>query len=60
VKGQPRVNPVVFANQHPSGRHVLKTAGHVFACIDGVIHDTVKPLPTRCVYGFWEAVPVSK
>ena len=53
VKGQQRMNPAGFADQHPRGRYILKTAKHVLACVDGMLHDTAAPDPGRCVYGAW-------
>jgi hypothetical protein len=53
VKGERRMNPYRFAAEHPQGRFILKTAKHVFAVIDGVIHDDAPPRRDRCVYGAW-------
>ncbi len=53
VRGRPRVTPATFVLDHPRGRYVLRTAKHVMACIDGAIHDTHRPQPGRCVYGYW-------
>lgn len=35
-----RMTPVKFCQQNKTGKYILKTRGHVFAVIDGVIHDT--------------------
>ena len=53
VKGKPRMNPPQFVQDFPQGRFILKTAGHVFAVIDGTTFDTVMPRSNRCVYGCW-------
>ena len=53
VKGQTRMNPAKFAVAYPHGRYIAKTAGHVFAVIDGVCYDTHSPSPARCIYGAW-------
>lgn len=53
VKGKPRMNPPQFTLDFPQGKYILKTAGHVFAVIDGTVFDTVLPRSNRCVYGCW-------
>lgn len=58
VRGERRMNPHSFAEKHPSGRFILRTAGHVMACIDGVLLDTAAPPAGRCVYGAWRVEPV--
>lgn len=53
-RGKRRMTCVEFATLYPTGRFILKTAHHVFACIDGVLIDDRRPEPYRCVYGAWE------
>jgi hypothetical protein len=53
VKGEPRVKGTDFTQLHPKGSYVLKMAGHVVACIDGVILDTWD-CTYRSVYTAWE------
>lgn len=60
VKGLNRVNPPTFALKHHEGRFILRVAKHVLACVDGIVLDTVRPDPHRCVYGAWEVVAASK
>ena len=52
-RGFKRMNPVSFCEEHPRGRYICKTAGHVFAVVDGVVHDTVKTYDERCIYASW-------
>ncbi len=53
VKGEPRIKGTDFTELHPKGKYVLKMAGHVVACIDGVILDTWD-CSYRSVYTAWE------
>lgn len=53
IKGQRRMNPRAFAAQYPSGRFICKTAGHVYAVIDGTVYDTSPAREDRCIYGAW-------
>jgi len=53
VKGEPRIKGSNFTELHPKGKYVLKMAGHVVACIDGVILDTWD-CSYRSVYTAWE------
>lgn len=53
VKGQPRIKGSDFCELHPKGTYILKMAGHVAACIDGVILDTWD-CSYRSVYTAWE------
>ena len=57
VKGMPRVTPVTFALARPTGRFILRCAGHVMACVDGVIMDGFRPNADACVYGALELRP---
>ena len=56
IKGQKRMNPVTFAQQFNKGRWIVRTAGHVFAFIDGVAYDDIREPDGRCIYGAWELV----
>jgi len=53
VKGQPRIKGSDFTELHPEGTFVLKMAGHVTVCKDGVILDTWD-CSYRSVYTAWE------
>jgi len=54
VKGKRRMNIGDFCEAHPEGKYIARTAKHVFAVIDGVVHDSFKQAPYRCVYGCWK------
>jgi hypothetical protein len=53
VKGEPRIKGSDFTALHPKGTYILKMAGHITACIDGVILDTWD-CSYRSVYTAWE------
>jgi hypothetical protein len=53
VKGEPRIKGSDFTELHPKGTYILKMAGHITACIDGVILDTWD-CTYRSVYTAWE------
>lgn len=53
VKGQSRMNPQTFTKQFQAGRYICRTAKHVFAEVDGVVMDTSRPRPNRCIYSAW-------
>jgi len=53
VRGEPRLKGSDFTNLHPVGTFVLKMAGHVTICIDGVILD-IWDCTYRSVYTAWE------
>jgi len=53
IKGEPRIKGTDFTMLHPKGTYVLKMAGHVVACIDGVVLDTWD-CSYRSVYTAWE------
>lgn len=53
VKGEPRIKGSDFCELHPKGTYILKMAGHVAVCIDGVILDTWD-CSYRSVYTAWE------
>lgn len=52
-KGLRRMNPVDFADEHPRGTFICKTAGHVYAVINGVAHDLEPTYDESCIYGAW-------
>lgn len=53
IKGEKRMNGCRFAESHPKGRYVLNMAGHLTACIDGLIYDTWD-CSRKCVYRYWK------
>jgi len=55
VKGYPRIKGSDFTELHSKGTYILKMAGHITACIDGVILDTWD-CSYRSVYTAWEIV----
>lgn len=54
VRGQRRMNPATFCDQFKTGRYICRVAKHVFAVIDGVVHDSLEQRPDRCIYKAWE------
>ena len=42
-----------FCRKYPKGKYLLRMAGHVTACVDGVIYDTWD-CSGKCVYVAWE------
>ncbi len=54
VKGERRMNPHRFCRDYPTGTFICKVAKHVFAVVDGVVHDTFENPPDRCIYTAWE------
>jgi hypothetical protein len=53
IKGEPRIKGSDFTELHPKGTYILKMAGHITACVDGVILDTWD-CSYRSVYTAWE------
>ncbi len=53
VKGEPRIKGSDFTKLHPKGKYILKMAGHITTCINGVIYDTWN-CTYRSVYTAWE------
>jgi hypothetical protein len=53
VKGELRIKGSDFTELHPKGTYILKMAGHIVACVDGVILDTWD-CTYRSVYTAWE------
>lgn len=58
VKGKKRMNIGKFCNQYDKGIFIIKTAKHVSAVLDGVVHDTFEPRHDRCVYAAYALVVV--
>lgn len=53
IKGEARIKGSDFTELHPTGTFILKMAGHITACIDGVIFDTWD-CTYRSVYTAWK------
>lgn len=53
MRGEPRLKGSDFTVLHPVGTFVLKMAGHVTVCVDGVILD-IWDCSYRSVYTAWE------
>ena len=54
VKGEPRMNGKRFCKTFPTkGRYILRVAGHLSCCIDGVIYDTWD-CSEKCVYNAYK------
>lgn len=51
--GKKRMNGERFCKAFPKGRYVLQMAGHLTACVDGVIYDTWD-CSDKCVYKAWQ------
>ena len=43
VKGMKRMDGETFCKMYSKGTYILQFAGHVAACVDGVIYDTWNP-----------------
>ncbi len=52
-KGKPRTKGTDFCKLYPVGKYIVKMAGHITCCIDGVIHDTWD-CSYRTVYTAWK------
>lgn len=53
VPGQKRVTMEQFVEMYPEGRHIVQCAGHLVACINGIIFDDSMPRKDACVYASW-------
>lgn len=53
--GQKRMNGENFCLKYPKGKYLLRMAGHVTACVDGVIYDTWD-CSDKCVYNAWSEI----
>lgn len=52
VAGEKRMNGKSFCEKYKTGRYILRMAGHLSCCIDGVIYDTWD-CTDKCVYNAW-------
>lgn len=52
-KGKSRITGLLFAIEHPEGTYVLRMAGHLSCCINGIINDTWD-CSDKCVYNAWK------
>ncbi len=52
-KGKPRMNGFTFTKGYPKGRYILRMAGHLSTCIDGVVYD-IFDCRHKCVYKAWK------
>lgn len=52
-KGKPRLKGQDFAQKFSKGTYILKMAGHIVCCINGVIYDTWD-CSYRTVYASWK------
>ena len=57
VAGCERMNGQRFAETHPTGCYILRMAGHLSCCRDGVIYDTWD-CREKCVYNAYKVEPV--
>lgn len=53
VQGQDRMNGYKFCEEFPKGHYILRMAGHLSCCIDGVIYDTWD-CSDKCVYNAYK------
>ena len=51
--GFSRMNGERFCQEYPSGKYILRMAGHLSCCVDGVINDTWD-CSEKCVYNAWQ------
>lgn len=51
--GEHRMNGERFSESHPRGIYILRMAGHLSVCVDGVIYDTWD-CSDKCVYNAWK------
>lgn len=52
-KSYARMDGGTFTTAYPKGIYLLRMAGHLTCCIDGIIHDTWN-CTDKCVYNAWE------
>lgn len=50
-RGRPRMNISRFCSEKASGTYICRSAKHVFAVINGIVHDDHQTYDDRCVYG---------
>lgn len=53
VAGVKRMTLANFCRLYSEGRYICKIAKHVLPVIDGVVYDTDRSDPERCVYVAW-------
>lgn len=53
IKGESRMDGNTFCKDFPKGKYLLRMAGHLSACVDGIIYDTWDCLD-KCVYNAWK------
>lgn len=53
VKGQDRMNGHRFTEQYTKGTYILRMAGHLVTCVDGIIYDTWDSRD-KCVYNAFQ------
>ena len=53
VAGESRMNGHKFTETHPTGSYILRMAGHLSSCVDGVILDTWD-CRDKCVYNAYK------
>lgn len=58
VRGERRMTPISFCEQHPTGRWIVRVSRQVAAVIDGVLYDDAPMRSDRCIYGAWKLVRV--
>lgn len=58
VAGSPRMNGERFCRAYPKGAYILRMAGHLSACVNGIIYDTWD-CSDKCVYTAWQ-IPNAK
>lgn len=53
ISGESRMNGKRFCEEHKKGKYILRMAGHLTCCIDGIIYDTWD-CSEKCVYNAWK------
>ena len=53
IKGTSRIDGEMFCINYPNGKYILRMAGHLTCCIDGIIYDTWD-CSNKCVYNAWK------
>jgi len=59
VEGLPRMNGHRFTQKYNKGVYILRMAGHICCCVDGVIYDTWD-CSEKCVYLAYKVPPIIK
>jgi len=47
-----------FVRERPRGAFLVRYTGHVFALIDGAVHDSFAPKPGRLILNAWRVAPL--